>query len=103
MLSTTGLTSNTGSAGLDSTSQLARLQQQLSDCVNCSSAKTTAGKAKIQAISDQIGAIKERQQQAQQNTVNQTPDTQNSPQFQRDPNNNPIPGATVGGTINIAV
>jgi hypothetical protein len=103
MVSTTGLTPNTGSASLDTTSQLARLQQQLSECVNCSTANTTAGKAKIQSISDQIGAIKERQQQAQQNTVNQTPDTQNSPQFQRDPNNNPIPGAAVGGNINIAV
>ncbi|BBP02106.1 hypothetical protein [Sulfuriferula nivalis] len=103
MLSTTGLTSNIGNAGLDTTSQLARLQHQLSDCVNCATANTTAGKAKIQSISDQIGAIKERQQHAQQNTVNQTPNAQTSPQFQRDANNHPIPGAAVGGTINIAV
>ncbi len=100
MLSTSSLTSNTSSASIDTTSQLARLQHQLADCVNCSSANTTAGKAKIQALSDQIGAIKERQQQAQQNATQIAP---SSPQLPRDVNNQPISGATIGGTINIAV
>ncbi|MFA5172452.1 MAG: hypothetical protein WC426_12895 [Sulfuriferula sp.] len=103
MLSTNGLTSNTGVASVDTTSQLARLQHQLSDCVNCGTANTTAGKAKIQAISDQISAIKQRQQQAPQNTISQTQDTPTSPQYQRDANNHPTPDAAVGSTINIAV
>jgi hypothetical protein len=42
-------------AGLDA--QIARHKKELSDCVNCESAKTTKGKAKIQAISDQIAAL----------------------------------------------
>jgi hypothetical protein len=35
-------------AGLDA--QIARYKKELPDCVNCESAKTTKGKAKIQAI-----------------------------------------------------
>jgi hypothetical protein len=42
-------------AGLDA--QIARFKKELSDCVNCESAKTTKGKAKIQAISDKITAL----------------------------------------------
>ena len=45
-------------AGLQS--QLDRYQQQLSDCVNCSSAKTLEGKEEIQALSGKIGEIKAR-------------------------------------------
>jgi len=38
--------------------QLQRYQKQLSDCVNCASAKTSRGKADIQAISERISQIK---------------------------------------------
>lgn len=41
--------------GLDA--QIARHKKELSDCINCESAKTTKGKAKIQAISDKIAAL----------------------------------------------
>lgn len=40
--------------------QLQRFQQQLSDCVNCSSAKTPEGKADIDAIASKIGQIERR-------------------------------------------
>lgn len=40
--------------------QLQRFQQQLSDCVNCSSAKTPEGKADIEAIASKIGQIERR-------------------------------------------
>jgi hypothetical protein len=40
--------------------QLADYQKQLSECVNCASAKTLEGKAQIQALSDKIGDIKAR-------------------------------------------
>ena len=39
--------------------QLQRYQQQLSDCVNCASAKTQQGKADIQAISARISEVKQ--------------------------------------------
>jgi hypothetical protein len=39
--------------------QLQRYQQQLSDCVNCASAKTPQGKADIQAISARINEVKQ--------------------------------------------
>ncbi len=39
-------------------SELARLETQLSDWVHCPSCKTPAGKAKIAEISDKIEAIK---------------------------------------------
>ncbi|MYM21947.1 hypothetical protein GTP46_04710 [Duganella sp. FT135W] len=38
--------------------QLQRYQKQLSDCVNCASAKTSQGKADIEAISERISQIK---------------------------------------------
>ena len=49
----------TGAAGQ---AQLERLQHQLSDNVNCASAKTPAGKATISAIEDKISALKQTQQ-----------------------------------------
>jgi hypothetical protein len=44
--------------------QLQRYQQQLSDCVNCASAKTPQGKADIQAISARISQVQQRIAQA---------------------------------------
>ena len=76
--------------GLDA--QLGRLQKELAECVNCASAKTTDGQAKIQAVSDKISAIKSRINDAQQ--VNNVPPN---------PENRPILDAVVGGIINISV
>ena len=39
--------------------QLQRYQQQLSDCVNCASAKTPQGKADIESISSRISRVQE--------------------------------------------
>jgi len=50
------------SAGLEA--QLARFQKILAECVNCDSAKTAAGKAQIQAISEKISVLRERMEQA---------------------------------------
>lgn len=46
--------------------QLERFQKQLSDCVNCASAKTPQGKADIEAISARISQIEQRIAQTQQ-------------------------------------
>ncbi len=40
--------------------QLQRYEQQLSDCINCATAKTPEGKADIEAISARIGQLKGR-------------------------------------------
>ena len=40
--------------------QLLRYQKQLSECVNCASAKTAQGKATIEAISGKISSIRLR-------------------------------------------
>lgn len=51
------------SAGAVSTNlqaQLTRYQQQLSECINCASAKTAAGKANIEMIAARIGEVKAR-------------------------------------------
>jgi hypothetical protein len=53
---TTG--TSTPTAGLDA--QLARYGKELSECVNCESAKTPEGKEAIQAASDKISAVKTR-------------------------------------------
>lgn len=51
-------TSPASTAGLQY--QLSRYQQQLSECVNCASAKTAQGKATIEAISGKISSIRLR-------------------------------------------
>ena len=83
--------------------KLSQLQQQLSDCVNCPTANTTEGKAKIQAISDQISAIKSRAQQTQPANANQVPDIQTLIKNQVGFDNRPIQGSAIGGVINISV
>ena len=40
--------------------QVARYKKELSDCVNCASAKTPQGKANIEAILNKISVIQER-------------------------------------------
>jgi len=50
--------------------QLQRYQQQLSDCVNCASAKTPQGKADIQAISARISEVKQSIAQTDQAPAN---------------------------------
>jgi len=47
-----------GTAGLEA--QIARYEKQLSDCVNCSSAKTPEGKKAIAEISNKISATRAR-------------------------------------------
>jgi hypothetical protein len=44
--------------------QLQRYQKQLSECVNCASAKTLQGKSDIQAIAARISQIEQRIAQA---------------------------------------
>lgn len=50
------------SAGL--TAQLGRYQKELSECVNCSSAKTSEGKIKITELSGKISELKTRIEEA---------------------------------------
>lgn len=59
--------------------QLERFQQQLSDCVNCASAKTPQGKSDIQAISARISQIQQRIAQTQNRPDNQTAPIQGTP------------------------
>jgi hypothetical protein len=40
--------------------QLTQVESQLADCVNCDTAKTTAGQAKIQILSTRVRALKTR-------------------------------------------
>jgi hypothetical protein len=47
-----------GTAGLEA--QIARYEKQLSDCVNCASAKTPEGKKAIAEISNKISATRAR-------------------------------------------
>lgn len=58
--------------------QIVRYQKQLSDCVNCDSAKTIEGKAAIQQISDKIQAARARIEEITvSKPVNQTPASDN--------------------------
>lgn len=48
----------TPTSGLET--QITRYQKQLSECVNCASAKTPEGKAAIETISNKIGSAQAR-------------------------------------------
>ncbi|TCV87480.1 FlxA-like family protein [Sulfurirhabdus autotrophica] len=98
--------SGTASAGLEA--QLARLQQELSDCVNCASAKTTEGKAKIQAVEAKINVIQARldavavQSQGDNNiqAISKSSQTQQLDQHSANVENRPIRDSLVGSVIN---
>ena len=53
--------------------QLAQYQRQLSECINCDSAKTLEGKNQIQAISSKIAAIRDSIAQTDQPAGNSSP------------------------------
>ncbi len=59
--------------GLDP--ELAKLQKELSACVNCDSAKTAKGKANIQAITGKINTIKAQSEQTNVTKVADQPIT----------------------------
>jgi len=45
--------------------ELAQLQKELSDCVNCDSAKTSQGQTQIAQLSARIAALQQRDQHAE--------------------------------------
>ena len=49
--------------------QLDQYQKQLADCVNCASAKTSAGKQEIASISAKISSVKQRIDNITENTA----------------------------------
>ncbi|HTD06393.1 FlxA-like family protein [Undibacterium sp.] len=55
-----GNTAGNSAASATLQAQLERYQRELSDCVNCSSAKTSEGKAQIDEISGKISSLKSR-------------------------------------------
>lgn len=81
--------------------QLQRFQQQLSDCVNCASAKTPQGKAAIQALSAKVSLV-EQKIGAQQNTGPGGPAAGVAASGMASPAQAAVsdPGA-IGGTINV--
>ena len=62
-------------AATDASAELAKLECQLSDWVNCPSGKTSAGKARIAEITQQIDAIKTQAKHAEQSASNAAPAT----------------------------
>ncbi|NYE63924.1 hypothetical protein FHW58_005158 [Duganella sp. 1224] len=87
-----------GGGGPSATSlqaQLQRYQQQLSDCVNCASAKTPQGKADIQAISARISEVKQSIAQAEQAAAKPTDASA--------PTSPPFQFSGVGNVINVFV
>jgi len=58
--STASSSSHRPVSGVALRADLTRLEKQLSDCVNCSSAKTPEGKRNIQDLSTRIGDLKAR-------------------------------------------
>ena len=114
MIQATGLTAANSTpgaavsaAGLEA--QLARLQKELSECVNCASANTTEGKAKIQAISDKISVVNARldavsvesKRGAETQKTGQSAESQQGRYSAANAENRPEAGSTAGGIINI--
>ena len=61
LTSGTPYTTGTSTAAIEA--KIARYQKELSDCVNCASAQTTEGKAKIEAITSKISTAEARIEQ----------------------------------------
>ncbi|MET3117140.1 hypothetical protein AAKU64_001353 [Undibacterium sp. GrIS 1.8] len=78
---------NAASALASLQAQLARYQQQLSDCVNCASSKTIEGKVQIQSVSSKISQVRARIDQV--NSVNASQQTP-LPKTSRSKENNSI-------------
>jgi hypothetical protein len=51
--------------------QLTRYQKQLSECVNCESAKTSKGKSDIEEINEKISGIKNRIEEVAKKSIKQ--------------------------------
>jgi hypothetical protein len=79
--------------------QLQRYQQQLSDCVNCASAKTPQGKADIQAISARISEVK--QSIAQPDQAPSKPADAAAPASASAPSSPPFQLSGLGNVINV--
>lgn len=90
-----------GAAPITSDAQLLRLQKELSDCVNCATAKTALGKAKILAVEARINALKARMEAAAARSPHDAEAVQthllNRVQLSPDP---PLTNGTVGSFIN---
>jgi hypothetical protein len=68
--------SGTSTAGLEA--QLARCQKDLSEHVNCNSAKTPEGKAAIEALSNRINSVKTRIEEISNTQSSRHPATLNA-------------------------
>jgi hypothetical protein len=88
-------------AGLEA--QVDRYQDELSSCVNCSSAKTLEGKEKIQSISNKISALKARLQAIANAKVNTPPAPLNANAPDAVIANKAGPVASLYGSANTAV
>lgn len=90
-----------GAAPVTSDAQLLRLEKELSDCVNCATAKTALGKAKILAVEARINALKARMEAAAARSPRDDEAVQ-TPQLnpvQSNPDQ-PLTNGTVGSFIN---
>ena len=65
-------TIGTSAAGIEA--QLTRYKKELSDCVNCASAETTAGKAAIEAIANKISSAEARIDKLSASKLNNPPE-----------------------------
>jgi len=97
-------------AGRDA--QIARYKKELSDCVNCESAKTVKGKANIKAITGKITALTAEAEKTAKSSkgANQEPalsatlSTNNAPRSSQQYNIVPIPDSgveTIGNYLNV--
>lgn len=70
--SATTIPASLGSGGVGQRSELARLEKELSACINCATAKTREGQAKIDAVSQRISQVREKIGVAEQSQAART-------------------------------
>lgn len=90
--------------------QLERYQQELANCVSCSSSKTVEGKQNIQLISDKISALKAQIEErtsakltTQKATVQKLNEQSATPNIRPQGNSNSSNDAIVSGAVNNTV
>lgn len=90
----TAPTGQTARAGAGLQAQIASLQKELSDCVNCASATTLKGAAHIAELGNKISVAKERLNQADPATTPSVAPPQFNPVERRDT------GTALGNRLN---
>lgn len=92
----------TGDAG-GLQAQLSQAQRQLADCINCDTADTPSGKAKIQVLTARVQILKDRLEEVETSRRAQPPSPVEGPRFPVAGQGVALPSVSLGSGLDISV